>query len=83
MKIDIPKILLELRAEGPHDRIEHAVFRAFAFAATRPKFWRRITAVGRKFPVPLVAPVKAWLSQRELPPVAPKSFREMWRERNQ
>ena len=81
VKIDIPKILLELRAESEHPPVEAAVFRAFAYAATRPKLWRRLTGLGRKFPVPLVGPVKQWLSQRELPQVAPKSFRELWKER--
>jgi len=28
-----------------------------------------------------VAPVRAWLSQRDLPPAPPKSFRELWRKR--
>jgi putative multiple sugar transport system permease protein len=27
------------------------------------------------------APLRAWLSQRDLPPSPPKSFRQMWRER--
>ena len=33
-------------------------------------------------PAPMsVGPMKAWLSQRDLPPSPAKSFREMWRQR--
>jgi hypothetical protein len=28
-----------------------------------------------------IGPVKAWLSQRDLPPPPAKSFRQMWRQR--
>lgn len=88
VKIDIPKILLELRSEvkeaekrNAENQVERAAFKAFAYAASRPKLWRRALGIGRKFPVPHVGPVRAWLSQRELPPIPPKSFRELWKER--
>jgi L-lactate dehydrogenase complex protein LldF len=29
-----------------------------------------------------VGPVKAWISHRDLPPAPPRSFRQLWRERN-
>jgi hypothetical protein len=28
-----------------------------------------------------IPPVRAWLSQRDLPPAPPKSFRQLWRSR--
>jgi hypothetical protein len=36
----------------------------------------------RNVPAPMsVGPMKAWLSERDLPPSPSKSFREMWRRR--
>src|SRR5579883_901944 len=100
VKIDIPKILLELRAEVKAEEKHHAanqtermVFRTFAYAASRPKLWQRATRLAARFgprgqgfvkKVPgfmNVGPVRAWLSQRDLPAPAEKSFREMWKER--
>jgi hypothetical protein len=28
-----------------------------------------------------VGPVRAWLSQRDLPPPPPRTFRQLWRQR--
>ena len=28
-----------------------------------------------------IAPVRGWVMERDLPPPAPKSFRQLWRER--
>ena len=100
VKIDIPKILLELRAEVKADEKHHAInqaeraaFRMFAYVASRPKLWQRATRLAARFgprgqgyvkKVPAfmnVGPVRAWLSQRDLPAPAEKSFREMWKER--
>lgn len=88
VKIDIPKILLELRANvkesekrNAENPLERAAFRAFAYIACRPRLWRRVMRMAAKAPVLKIGPVAAWLSQRELPPFPPKSFRELWEER--
>jgi L-lactate dehydrogenase complex protein LldF len=101
VKIDIPKILLELRSEvkktearEKQNRLEKLAFRAFAWFATHPRWYElagRIAASmapaddGRWIrnvpPMLNLSPVRAWLSQRDLPPAPGKSFREMWRRR--
>ena len=102
VKIDIPKILLELRSDVKKsetrektNRIEKLAFRAFAWLMTHPRLFEmagRIAAsmspssedgrwVSAVPPLMQVGPLKAWLSQRDLPPAPAKSFREMWRRR--
>jgi L-lactate dehydrogenase complex protein LldF len=101
VKIDIPKILLELRSDVKksetrerQNRLERLAFRAFAWLMTHPRMYelagRMASAMApsgdggwiRHLPAPLsVGPVKAWLSERDLPPPPARSFREMWRQR--
>jgi L-lactate dehydrogenase complex protein LldF len=101
VKIDIPRILLELRsdvkkseAREKQNRLEKLAFRAFAWLMTHPRLYEMAGRIGasmapvgdggwiRDVPAPMnVAPVRAWLSQRDLPPSPAKSFREMWRQR--
>ena len=101
VKIDIPKILLELRADvkksemrEKRNRIERLAFRMFAWLMTRPRLYEMAGRIAasiapaaddgwiRSLPAPMnIGPVKAWLSQRDLPPPPSKSFREMWRQR--
>jgi L-lactate dehydrogenase complex protein LldF len=101
VKIDIPKILLELRSdvkksetrEG-QNRWEKLAFQAFAWLMTHPRLYelagRMAAAMApsgdggwiRNISPPLaVGPVKAWLSQRDLPAPPAQSFRELWRKR--
>jgi L-lactate dehydrogenase complex protein LldF len=101
VKIDIPKILLELRSDvkksetrEKQNRVEKLAFRAFAWLMTHPRLYEMAGRIAaslapsgdggwiRSVPAPMnVAPVRAWLSQRDLPPPPPKSFRELWRQR--
>ena len=102
VKIDIPRILLELRSEvknaeqreGNH-RLERLAFRVFAWVMRHPRIYEMAGMAAaslapspdgggwiRRVPIAIkLAPLDAWLSQRDLPPPAAKSFRQMWRER--
>jgi L-lactate dehydrogenase complex protein LldF len=100
VKIDIPKVLLDLRSEVQktetregHNRWERLGFRVFAWLATHPRWYAMAARMAagaapssngwiRHLPPPLaVGPVKAWLSERDLPPPPAKSFRDLWRTR--
>ena len=101
VKIDIPKVLLELRSEVKksetregQNRLEKLAFRVFAWVMTHPRIYEMAGKMAasiapesdgnwiRNLPAPMsVGPMKAWLSERDLPPSPSKSFREMWRSR--
>ena len=101
VKIDIPKILLELRSDVKKsetreklNRLEKLAFQAFAWLMTHPRLYEMAGRIAasmapaseggwiRNVPAPMnLPPVRAWLSQRDLPPSPSKSFREMWRQR--
>jgi L-lactate dehydrogenase complex protein LldF len=100
VKIDIPKVLLELRAEvqnagaSSRSRLERLAFQAFAWLVRHPRAYemagRMAAALAgseegvwlRSAPWFLNAgPIRAWLSQRDLPPPPSRSFRQLWRER--
>ncbi len=98
VKIEIPKLLLDLRAEvhaaeARHGkgRLERLGFRAWAWVMRHPRIYELAGLMAsavlpgdhwfRRAPALLnYGPLRAWLSQRDLPPVG-KSFRQLWRER--
>ncbi len=90
VKIDLPKILLDLRAEivtRRKDRSELRAFRIFSWIMQRPRAYARMGKFARmgarSMPAAAkyVGPLKAWLSQRDLPAMPERSFREMWTDR--
>lgn len=102
VKIDIPKILLELRAEvvaakteEHQNRAERMAFRTWAWVMRHPRVYERLASLAARLaPMPerngwirhlpsfmSVGPLTNWISQRDLPPPAPKSFRQLWAER--
>jgi L-lactate dehydrogenase complex protein LldF len=97
VKIDIPKLLLKLRAEVTERQggSERRGFRMFAWLMRHPMLYRLFGKIGAKFaPRPgdgawisrlpafmRVGPLKNWMSQRDLPPPSKKSFHDYWKER--
>lgn len=102
VKIEIPKILLQLRTEVTHakqregkDVWERRAFKAWSWLMCRPKLYAFAGAAGgmifggsdskawwKKSPLPFrIGPLQKWLSQRDLPPPAARTFRQLWRER--
>jgi len=96
VKIDIPRLLLDLRSEVVRERsgAERLAFRAFAWLAARPRAYEFVTAMAarlaprgkdgwlRRLPFfARFAPLEKWISQRDLPVPARPSFRQYWRSR--
>jgi L-lactate dehydrogenase complex protein LldF len=111
VKIDIPELLLHLRAEitegtaagtadqrGPVKRkpLEHFAFGLYARAWSSPALYlwgarvmrvlqRAVVRKGRVGKVggllaKLAPPLAAWTEWRDAPPLAPRTFREQWRD---
>jgi len=102
VKIEIPRLLLDLRAEivkaqqGENaNRWERLAFRLWAWVMQRPKLYELAGTVAAavlgeesgqswisRLPAGLnIGPLRAWLSQRDLPPPG-RSFRQLWRLRS-
>jgi len=102
VKIDIPKQLLQLRAEvsegkksGGTGSSERRGFHLYAWLMRHPGLFRLFGRLGAKMaPRPdgggwihrlpgfmNVGPLRSWMQERDLPPPAPKSFHDLWKER--
>jgi L-lactate dehydrogenase complex protein LldF len=91
VKINLHHHLLHNRrnavAQKP-DPAERLAYRAFAFFTRFPSLLNRLARLSRPL-MPLMdlvrpilpPPVKGWILSRDLPPIAPKSFRDYWRTR--
>ena len=82
VKIEIPRVLVHLRAKAPKPQAERRAFAALAWAfADRRRYERgqRLARLGRG--LGRLGPLRGWTASRELPQVADTSFREWWRDR--
>jgi L-lactate dehydrogenase complex protein LldF len=92
VKIDIPKILLDLRTEVVEERAAHGggflerkAFQMYGWLMRRPKLYAMAGRIGAKMArlpgATSMGPAAKWGSVREVPLPAKKSFRDQWRER--
>ena len=92
IRIDIPTMLLQLRAEaartGHADPLLRRAVRAYAAAAIRPAAFRALLGgvglAGRAVRTPWMTSLpssagRAWTGSRDLPTPAPRSFHDRWK----
>jgi L-lactate dehydrogenase complex protein LldF len=93
VRIDIPRMLIELRKEVDERRIapwtERVVFKTFARIIRSPTLYRLGARIGRTLQRPFMRDGRirtlpsffdAWTKTRDLPPVAARTFQERWRD---
>jgi L-lactate dehydrogenase complex protein LldF len=93
VRIDIPRMLIELREHLDREKIapwtERVVFRAFRRLLLSPTAFRLSATAGRLLQRPFVRAGRlrglpllfgSWTRTRDLPPVAARTFRERWKE---
>jgi L-lactate dehydrogenase complex protein LldF len=82
VKIDIPKLLLHLRAQAPKGAAERVALGGAAFAFRRQRLYRLGQRLARLAWPLRPGPLRAWTRTRTLPPLPPETFRDWWsRER--
>ncbi len=91
VKIEIPKLLLKLRAEVVDAKqregaggLERLAFRMFSWMMTHPRMYLLLARIGSMLaPItPKIGPLGKWASQRSLPPLASTSFHKWWAGRS-
>lgn len=93
VRIDIPRMLIELRREVDEQKIapwpERLAFKALAMVLSRPRLYRWGAALARLLQRPFARdgairrlPLAAgdWTRTRDLPAVAPRTFQERWKD---
>ena len=91
--IPLHDLLLKLRnrqvEEGLASRPQRAAFKVFESTMRRPALYKISGKAGRAAQKPLLrdgsvrpvsSPMSGWTGSRDLPPLAKKSFRELWKE---
>ena len=93
VRIDIPRMLIELREQLDREKIapwtERTVFTLAALILKSPALFRAAAAAGRLLQRPFLRNGRVrslpllfarWTATRDLPPVASKTFTERWKE---
>ncbi|MFE9692493.1 lactate utilization protein B [Micromonospora sp. NPDC005806] len=81
--IDIPSILVHLRARSPHPRSEAAAMAAAAYTMDHPRLYaaaQRAAGLGRVAGRALPPPLNGWTASRDVPAAPPQTFRQWWAE---
>ncbi|WP_428964818.1 lactate utilization protein B [Micromonospora fluostatini] len=85
--IDIPSILVHLRAEAPHPRAESAAMAAAAYTMDHPTLYAaaqraaRLSRLAGRRGRGLPPPLSGWTASRDLPDPPAETFREWWAAR--
>lgn len=79
VKIDIPRILVQLRDQGPHAASDRLAMRAAAWILGSARRMRVALAILR--PVARFARVPGWSRSRDLPDLPEQSFGQWWEKR--
>src|SRR5262249_8694838 len=92
VKIDLHHHLLQNRRNGAKQkpaRLERLAYRAFAFIFSRPALYRltkKLVRAAQPFHSLVKStrldPAYAWTQSRDLPTLAPESFKEWWENRH-
>jgi L-lactate dehydrogenase complex protein LldF len=80
--IDIPEVLVHLRAKAPHGPAERAGMRVAGWilddSVRLGKAQRLATRFRKLVPRRLPGPLSAWTDTRDLPDIPEESFRDWW-----
>ncbi|MEU7002466.1 lactate utilization protein B [Nonomuraea sp. NPDC046570] len=80
--IDIPEVLVDLRAKAPHARAERAGMKVAGWLLADQVRLARAQRLAVRFrklvPRRLPGPLSAWTDTRDLPEIPPESFRDWW-----
>jgi L-lactate dehydrogenase complex protein LldF len=82
--IDIPELLVHLRAQAPHPKSEAAAMAAAAYTMDHPRLYaaaQRAAGLGRVAGRALPPPLNGWTASRDLPAAPPQTFRQWWADR--
>jgi L-lactate dehydrogenase complex protein LldF len=83
VKIEIPKLLLHLRAQAPKPLAEKSSLAAVGFAFDSPRRYRLGQKLARlaRGPLRRIGPLRAWTYTRDLQAPPRQSFRDWWESR--